>query len=110
MGDSIDIQEMKAIADTIIAFKLVWFRVACYFLIPFFTTFLALTETWSQQTWLDTGNFLKARLFVSCFVSGVTSLVAFIDSSFQKSKQVAQDLRAKRESDTQFIKQPEQQS
>lgn len=100
--------------DTFAAFKLVWIRVACYFIIPFSTTFLALTETWSQETWHNTGWFLIVRLFVSCFVAGITSFVSFIDNSFQRAKQDAQELRVKRESETNFtarqqtsVKQPE---
>lgn len=95
---------IQAITETMAAFKLVWLRVACYFLIPFATTFLALTETWSDKTWIDTGSFLKARMFTSCAVAGLTSLVAFIDSSFQKARQTAQDMKAKREATTSFTK------
>ncbi len=97
---------MKAITDTIAVYKLIWLRVACYFIIPFFTTFLALTETWSETTWEGTAPFLKARLFVSCFVSGITSLVAFIDSSFQKARSESDNLKQKREAQTDFLKQP----
>lgn len=93
---------MKALTDTIAAFKLVWLRVACYFVIPFFTTFLALTETWSDKTWHETGWFLIFRMAVSCFVAGITSLVAFIDSSFQRAKQEGDYLKQKREAQTDF--------
>ena len=96
--------KVKAISDTIAAFKLVWLRVACYFVIPFATTFLALTETWSGTTWDETHPFLIWRLFVSCFVSGITSFVAFIDSSFQKARAEAVDLRNKREAQSDFTK------
>jgi len=97
---------MRAITDTIVAFKLVWLRVACYFIIPFCTTFLALTETWSGTTWEETHWFLVARVFVSCFISGITSLVAFIDSSFQRAKQESQELKAKRDANTAFLHKP----
>jgi uncharacterized membrane protein (DUF485 family) len=73
--------------ELIIAYKFVWFRVACYFLIPFMTTFLALTETWSGDTWKDTHPFLLLRIVMSCIVSGITTFVAFIDQSMDRAKE-----------------------
>lgn len=90
---------MNAFYDTLIAFKLVWLRVACYFIIPFVTTFLGLTETWSGQNWDDSGAFLKARLFLSCFISGITSFVAYIDSSFQRATQKSNELKEERKAE-----------
>jgi hypothetical protein len=76
----------KVITEAAIVARLIWFRVSCYFLIPFITTFLALTETWSQETWDQTGRFLVLRMLASCFVAGITSFVAFLDSSMGKAK------------------------
>lgn len=93
---------MRALTDTIIAFKLVWIRVACYFVIPFSVTFLSLTEQWTGQTWQETHPFLVLRMFVSCFVAGITSFVAYIDSSFQRARTEADTMRQKREAQTDF--------
>ena len=99
--------ELKAISDTIVAYKLVWVRVACYFVLPFAVTFLSLTETWTGDTWTVTAPFLKARLFASCFVSGLTSFVAYLDSSFTKANQAATVMKDKRDAETNFKQRPE---
>lgn len=99
---------MRAITDTIVAFKLVWLRVACYFIIPFAVTFLSLTEQWTGETWDQTHTFVITRMFVSCFVAGITSFVAYIDSSFQRARNEATEMRQKREAQTDFIAKPKE--
>jgi hypothetical protein len=73
--------------ELIIAYKLVWFRVSCYFLIPFITTFLALTETWSGDTWSETHVFLIMRILFASTLAGLISIVAFIDQSLDKARE-----------------------
>lgn len=92
-------KKMRVVSDTVIAYKLVWVRVACYFVIPFVATFLFLTETWSGDTYDNTHWFLKMRLLGSCFISGITSLVAYIDASFQRAKEEAAGMKVQREVD-----------
>lgn len=92
-------KKMRVITDTVVAYKLVWLRVACYFIVPFVTTFNALTETWSGTTWEETHWFQILRLVASCFISGITSFVAYIDSSFQRAKQEAATMKVQREVD-----------
>ena len=92
--------------ETMIVARLAAFRVACYFFIPFCTTFLALTESWSGKTWDETHPFLIGRLIVSCTIAGITSLVAYIDSSSQKAKEAIKQSRDKRaeEEQTQILR------
>lgn len=78
---------MKQAWETIVAFKLVWFRVLCYFLIPAINAFLTVTETWSGQTWEDTATFLKIRLFMSVGLAGLMPLVAFVDQSLGRARE-----------------------
>ena len=78
---------MKQFIDTVVAFKLVWFRVLMYLLIPSLSTFISLTETWSGETWEHTHVFLRWRLFVSCVLPGFAAIVGYIDASFQKVKE-----------------------
>lgn len=71
--------------------KMAWLRATIYLLIVGVTTFLTLTETFSDKTWLEMGFFLKARLVAQCFVSAFTTLVAFLDttmSSLRNGKQI----------------------
>jgi len=88
---------MKQAWDTMVAFKLVWFRVLCYFLIPSTVTFLAQTETWSGDTWDNTHNFLKTRIFLIAGVSGVSALVAFIDQSLARARDAVETKRGQTE-------------
>lgn len=76
-----------AAIDGMIAFKLVWFRVSCYFFVPAVTLFLTQTETWSDKTWEETGAFLKVRLYAACLIAGLSAICAYIDSSFQRARE-----------------------
>lgn len=75
-----------AAIDGVIAFKLVWLRVFCYFFIPAVTLFLTQTETWSEKTWAETGTFLRGRLYAACLVAGLTAICAYLDSSLQRAR------------------------
>ena len=96
-------KEMAAAAmDTVVAFKLVWFRVACYFFIPAGMLFLTQTETYSQDTWDAMGSFLRNRLYLACIIAGSSSLVAYLDSSLQRAKERSTGMKVERE-ETAFI-------
>lgn len=88
---------MKQITDFAIAYKLVWFRVFCYFAIPAGTLFLTQTETYSGETWAAMGVFLHARLYVACCIAGAMSLCAYLDQSLNKARAEHQTLKAERE-------------
>lgn len=95
------------LSEHAIALRLVWFRVLCYFAVPWFVTFLGQTETWSDATWKETGWFLKVRLFMTCTVAGLAALVAFIDSAYGHAKQEVGE-RKKANDNTEFLKKQEQ--
>lgn len=76
----------KYLSETVIALRLIWFRVLCYFLIPFCTVLLGQTETWSQDTWDTTGWFIKTRIVVIALIAGLGAFVAFLDQSLQRAK------------------------
>lgn len=61
--------------------KMAFFRACLYACIVFVIDFLTDTETWSQQTWDDTGPFLIWRLFLGAGVESAMTLVAFLDST-----------------------------
>ncbi len=97
---------MPAIVNTISAFKLIYFRIAIYFLVPSATVFLSQTETWSQQEWNDTGSFLKGRLLIACMVAGFTAVAGYIDSSLHRAKadfKVDEIKRKETETNTAFL-------
>lgn len=98
---------MKGITDTVVAYKLVWIRVLCYFLIPFGTAFLIAAEKitgveWEAMHWFD-----RTKLLGSCSLTGIVAFVAFLDSSMQRAKVTAEELREKRELETRFIRKDE---
>lgn len=95
---------MKALRDFAIAYKLVWVRVAFYFLTPAIALFLTQTETYSQDTWDNLGGFLRWRLALACFIAGGTALCAYIDSSLARANQESDRLKERRDTETTFTK------
>lgn len=93
---------MKGITDTVAAFKLVWVRVACYFLIPFATAFLDSTKSVTGEQWDLLHWFDRMKLVGSPAVVGLVAFVAYLDSSMQRAKGVADQMKEKRETETQF--------
>ena len=69
-----------------IAYRLVAFRVAAYFLTPFLMVILSQTETWSGETFENTHWFLMLRIALAAFVAGMTSLCAYIDQSLKPAQ------------------------
>ena len=87
---------MKDAWETVVAFKLVWFRVLCYFLLPSITTFLSQTENYTGEQWEDTSSFIKYRIFLMSILSGIAVLVAFIDQSLARARERIEQLREKK--------------
>lgn len=88
---------MKALSDTVVAYKFVWLRVICYWLIPTGLSFLSLTkevggEAWSAMHWFDQGKIILESNLV-----GLVAFVAFLDSSMQRARDTATQLKTKRE-------------
>lgn len=83
----------RAMTEALIALKMSWFRVMCYFLIPFGMYLQSQTETWSGETWDETHPFLKWRmLFIACLI-GINGLVAFLDKTSQRVQEEIQRRR-----------------
>lgn len=57
------------------------FRVVLYSLAVGVADFLTDTESWSQETWNNTGLFLKVRMFASNGVAMVMVVIAFLDTT-----------------------------
>jgi hypothetical protein len=78
---------MKSAWETAIAYKMVWFRIALYFILPVITTFLTQTESMSGQAWEDTSMFLRYRMLAICLVPGFMAIAAFIDQSLARARE-----------------------
>jgi hypothetical protein len=82
---------MKTAWETIVAFKLVWFRVACYFLIPFLDTAYEQFKDWNGLLW-DTAHWFDITIkFVYSLKFGLYSLIAFVDQSLSRARDHAEN-------------------
>lgn len=81
----------KAITETAIALRLVWFRVACYFALPAWGAFELATGKMTGADWAALTSFEKNRIYGACAAAGLLNLVAFIDSAMAKARQQVQE-------------------
>ena len=81
----------RAITETAIALRLVWFRIACYFAMRAWVTFKTLTVNITAEQWAALGSFDKAKIYGEAVYAGLFALVAFIDSAMGKARQQAQE-------------------
>ncbi len=72
--------------ETLVAFKLVWIRVALYVLLPALDNFTLLTKDIGQDEWFQMGYFDKAKFWAAVFKPGLFTFVAFIDQSLARAK------------------------
>lgn len=89
-------QEKKAI------WRLGWFRCFLYASVVFFSTFVALTESWSD-VYLDRLGipavlFALVVLFMKCYVPTSTAVIAYMDQTIQSLREEIKQLKAQRES------------
>jgi hypothetical protein len=89
--------------ETMVAYKLVWFRVAFFLFGPAIAQFMAINQTVDMDTkWAQMGHFAKTAFWMAIMYPGIISLIAFIDQSLPHAKQ---DLEDKRKADTdRFVK------
>ena len=84
---------MKQAWETVVAFKLVWFRVLCYFLIPFLLGINEGFKDWDGDAWDMAHWFVKGKVFLVAFLLGLNSLIAFVDQSLSRAREVAKDIK-----------------
>ena len=48
------------------------------------STFMAVSETWSDATWAEMGWFLKLRFLVVCAASGIPVIIAFLNKTMAR--------------------------
>ena len=88
---------MKKLSISFQAYRLVWVRTAFYFFIPSLTLFLTQTETWSDETWSNSGAFSRARLIIACCIAGSTALAAYIDQSLNRARSNEETMKLQNE-------------
>lgn len=77
---------MKQWLSSLNYWKLATIRCLIYMSIAGIADFLTDTETWSQETWNNTGPFLKIRLLLGTWATMATILVAFLDNTMSRLK------------------------
>lgn len=76
---------MKQAWETVIALRLVWFRVLCYFLIPFADALYEQFKDWDGAMWDAAHWFDVVKAFIFSTETGLMCLVAFIDNSLSRA-------------------------
>ena len=77
---------MKRAWESVVAFKLVWFRVFCYFFIPFALSLIEQFKDWDGETWDFAHWFVVSKIFFYASVMGLINLIAFIDQSLSRAR------------------------
>lgn len=77
---------MKHAWETVVAFKLVWFRVFCYFFIPFALSLIDQFKDWDGDAWDFSHWFVVSKVFFYATIMGLINLIAFIDQSLSRAR------------------------
>jgi hypothetical protein len=77
---------MKQAWETIVAFKLVGFRVFCYFFIPFALTIYEQFKDWNGDDWEVSHWFVLTQKFLYAVIMGLNNLIAFVDQSLSRAR------------------------
>lgn len=85
---------MKAFLHSMNYWKLAFGLCAIMYFSTCISTFMAVSETWSDATWREMGPFLKVRFIVVCAASGIPVIIAFLNKTMAR-------LEEGKESDTQ---------
>ena len=99
---------MKQAWETIVALRLVWFRVLCYFLIPFGDALYEQFKDWDGPMWDAAHWFDVLKPCVFSFKSGLMCLVAFIDNSLSRAR-TEQELRREQQKQQMIAQQNQKQ-
>ncbi len=75
------------------AYKLVWLRMALFFIIPFFGVFLSETEDYSDAAWAELGMFRRARIYLKSSMPGLVALAALYDTTAAGAKKKYEALK-----------------
>lgn len=94
---------MKHAWETVVAFKLVWFRVFCYFFIPFSLTLHDQFKDWDGDTWDFAHWFVVAKLILYSVIMGLTNLIAFVDQSLSRARNELEHKRDAKQQNTSSV-------
>lgn len=95
---------MKALFQRLDYWKLAFLLCGILSVASVLTTFLAVTETWSDDTWQNLGLFLRIRLIITCLLAGIPTVVAFLNKTVARLEEGKPLINP---GDTRFIKREE---
>lgn len=72
---------MKAFLHSVNYWKLAFGLCGIMYFSTVISTFMAVSETWSDATWSEMGWFLKIRFLVVCAASGIPVIIAFLNKT-----------------------------
>ncbi len=84
----------KKLSMAAAAYKLVWFRVVMFALLPSATMFVALTKDMTPEKWDALGQIGQWRFWMEVAIPGALGMVAFIDNSLGRAKEESRRLQA----------------
>lgn len=75
---------MRAFLHSVNYWKLAFGLCAIMYFSTCISTFMAVSETWSDKTWMEMGWFLKIRFIVVCAASGIPVIIAFLNKTMSR--------------------------
>lgn len=82
---------MKALLHSMNYWKLAFGLCAIMYFSTCISTFMAVSETWSDTTWREMGIFLKVRFLVVCAASGIPVIIAFLNKTISRLEEGEED-------------------
>lgn len=75
---------MKGFFEKLNYWKLAFLLCGIMYVSTCVSTFMAVSETWSDATWAEMGWFLKTRFIVVCMASGIPVVIAFLNKTMAR--------------------------
>jgi hypothetical protein len=75
---------MKAFLHSVNYWKVAFGLCAIMYFSTCISTFMAVSETWSDTTWREMGWFLKIRFIIVCAASGIPVIIAFLNKTMSR--------------------------
>jgi hypothetical protein len=95
---------MRPWLETLNYWKIAFLLCGIMYVSTVVSTFMAVSETWSDETWAGMGWFLKLRFMVVCMASGIPVIIAFLNKTMARLEEGKPLVNP---GDTRFVKREE---
>lgn len=82
---------MRQLAKQVWYWRMAVIRCVTLMTVTWFGVFATLTESYSSAQWTELGDFLKYRIYMSCFSAAGGVLIAFLDATMGELKKKVED-------------------